>query len=99
MRPFLQKYPKLKPIFGIKLIVPGKPILLTYSYQQSFRYRPCFNHDGYMDYFKEKIIRYAVEQVKTDFIHFDNFDFNYPPEADFNPATIAAFRKYLERQV
>lgn len=48
-----------------------------------------------MNYFKEKIIRYVVETVKTDFIHFDNFDFNYPPSADFNPATVAAFRKYL----
>ncbi|MCK4466440.1 MAG: beta-galactosidase trimerization domain-containing protein, partial [Bacteroidales bacterium] len=52
--------------------------------------------DGYLNYFKEKIIRYAVEKVKTDFIHFDNFDYNYPPEADHNPATIIAFRKYLE---
>jgi hypothetical protein len=76
--------------------VNGKPIMLTYGYQQSFRYRPCFNHDAYMEYYKEKIIRYAVEKIKTDFIHFDNFDYNYPPEADFNPATIAAFRKYLE---
>jgi hypothetical protein len=73
----------------------GKPLMLTYGYQQSFRYRPCFNHNGYMNYYKEKIIRYVVETVKTDFIHFDNFDYNYPPAADFNPATIAAFRKYV----
>ena len=47
---------------------------------------------------EENIIRYVVETVKTDFIHFDNFDFNYPPAADFNPATVAAFRKYLKNK-
>ncbi len=95
---FFAEVPEAETELWYQVDVTGKPILLTYSYQQSFRYRPCFNHDGYMDYFKEKIIRYAVEKVKTDFIHFDNFDFNYPPEADFNPATIAAFRKYLEKK-
>ncbi len=93
---FFAEVPEAKDDLWYQIDVNGKPILLTYSYQQSFRYRPCFNHDAYMEYFKEKIIRYAVEEIKTDFIHFDNFDFNYPPEADFNPATIAAFRKYLE---
>ena len=93
---FFAEVPEAETEMWYQVDVTGKPILLTYGYQQSFRYRPCFNHDGYMDYFKEKIVRYAVEKVKTDFIHFDNFDYNYPPEADFNPATIAAFRKYLK---
>ena len=92
---FFAEVPEAQTDLWYQVDVYGKPILLTYSYQQSFRYRPCFNHDAYMEYFKEKIIRYAVEKIKTDFIHFDNFDYNYPPEADFNPATIAAFRKYL----
>lgn len=92
---FFAEVPEAKSDLWYQVDVTGKPIMLTYSYQQSFRFRPCFNHDGYMDYFKEKIIRYAVEMVKTDFIHFDNFDFNYPPEVDFNPVTIAAFRKYI----
>ena len=48
-----------------------------------------------MDWYKEKVLRYLVEVVKTDFIHFDNFDLNPPPEACFNPATINAFRNYL----
>jgi hypothetical protein len=51
-----------------------------------------------MKYFREKIIRYVVENVKTDFIHFDNFDLNYPPAADFNPAAIEAFRKFLKER-
>jgi hypothetical protein len=92
---FFPEVPEAKTDLWYQIDANGKPLLLTYSYQQSYRYRPCFNHDGYMNYFKEKIIRYVVEKVKTDFIHFDNFDFNYPPAADFNPATIAAFRKFL----
>jgi len=27
--------------------VSGLPILLVYGYQQSYRYRPCFNHQEY----------------------------------------------------
>ena len=93
---FFAEVPEAKTDQWYQIDENGKPLLLTYSYQQSYRYRPCFNHDGYMNYFKEKIIRYVVEKVKTDFIHFDNFDFNYPPAADFNPATITAFRKFLK---
>jgi len=92
---FFAEVPEAKTDLWYQVDATGKPLLLTYSYQQSYRYRPCFNHDGYMNYYKEKIIRYVVEKVKTDFIHFDNFDFNYPPAADFNPVTIAAFRKFL----
>ncbi len=92
---FFTEVPEAKTDMWYQIDVSGKPIMLTYGYQQSFRYRPCFNHDGYMEYFKEKIIRYAVEKVKTDFIHFDNFDYNYPPEADFNPVTIDAFRNHI----
>ncbi len=92
---FFEEVPEAESDLWYQVDVNGKPIMLTYGYQQSFRFRPNFNHDGYMNYFKEKIIRYAVETVKTDFIHFDNFDFNYPPEADFNPVTITAFRDYL----
>lgn len=92
---FFTEVPEAKTGLWYQIDAAGKPILLTYSYQQSYRYRPCFNSDAYMNYYREKIIRYVVEKVKTDFIHFDNFDYNSPPAADFNPATIAAFRKYL----
>lgn len=95
---FFAEVPEAETDMWYQVDVTGKPIMLIYGYQQSFRFRPCFNHDGYMNYFKEKIIRYAVEEVKTDFIHFDNFGFNYPPEADFNPGTIAAFRKYISEK-
>jgi len=92
---FFSEVPEAKKDLWYQIDVNGKPIMLTYGYQQSFRYRPCFNNDAYMNYYKEKIIRYAVEVIKTDFIHFDNFDYNNPADADHNPATIAAFRKYL----
>jgi len=92
---FFSEVPQASKDLWYQIDVNGKPILLTYGYQQSFRYRPCFNNDAYMNYFKEKIIRYAIEVIKTDFIHFDNFDYNHPTDADHNPATIAAFRKYL----
>ena len=96
---FFAEVPEAKTDMWYQVDVNGKPIMLTYGYQQSFRYRPCFNHDGYMEYFKEKIIRYAMEIVKTDFIHFDNFDYNYPPEADFNLVTIEIGRASCRERV
>jgi hypothetical protein len=73
----------------------GQPVLLTYGYQQSFRYRPCFAHQEYLDYLK-RIVRYAVEEVKTDFIHFDNFDLNPEPDSCHCPACVEGFRKFLK---
>jgi len=92
---FFKEVPAAKRDRWYQVDESGKPILLTYGHQQSFRYRPCFNHQAYMDYFKEKILRFAVEQADTDFVHFDNFDLNPPGESCHNPATISAFRRYL----
>ena len=92
---FFSEVPEAKKDLWYQTDVTGKPIMLGYGYQQSFRFRPCFNNDAYVNYLKEKIIRYAVEVVKTDFILFDNFDLNHPRDADHNPAAIAAFRKYI----
>ena len=75
----------------------GRPILLTYGYQQSYRYRPCFANQEYLDYLK-KIVRYAVEEVKTDFIHFDNFDLNPEPDSCHDEACTRGFRTYLKRK-
>ncbi len=74
--------------------VGGLPILLVYGYQQSYRYRPCFTHQEYLDYLK-KIVRFAVEEVKTDFIHFDNFDLNAEPDSCHCPACVEGFRAFL----
>jgi hypothetical protein len=75
----------------------GRPILLTYGYQQSYRYRPCFANQEYLDYLK-KIVRYAVEEVRTDFIHFDNFDLNPEPDSCHDEACQRGFRTYLRQK-
>ena len=77
--------------------INGQPILLVYGYQQSFRYRPCFANQNYLDYLK-RIVRYAVEDVKTDFIHFDNFDLNPEPDSCHCPACVDGFRRFLREK-
>jgi hypothetical protein len=77
--------------------VTGLPILLPYGYQQSFRYRPCFANQEYLDYLK-KVVTYAVVEVKTDFIHFDNFDLNEEPDSCHCPACVSGFRKHLKKK-
>jgi len=72
----------------------GQPIMLEYGYQQSFRYLPCFSNQEYIDYLK-KVVRYAVVNVKTDFIHFDNFTMSAEPYSCHCPACKEGFRKYL----
>ncbi len=75
--------------------VAGLPILLPYGYQQSYRYRPCFANQEYLNYLK-KIVRYAVVEVKADFIHFDNFDLNAEPDSCHCPACVSGFRNHLK---
>jgi glycosyl hydrolase family 42 (putative beta-galactosidase) len=75
--------------------IDGRPILLTYGFQQSFRYRPCFARQEYRDYLK-RIVRFAVEEVHTDFIHFDNFDLNAEPDSCHCPACVEGFRNFLK---
>lgn len=72
----------------------GQPIMIEYGYQQSFRYLPCFSNQEYIEYLK-KVVRYAVEQVKTDFIHFDNFTLNVEPSSCHCNGCKTGFRKYL----
>ncbi|HLN01733.1 MAG TPA: alpha-amylase family protein [Bryobacteraceae bacterium] len=72
----------------------GRPILLTYGFEQSWRYRPCFANSNYLDYLK-RIVRFAVEEVKTDFIHFDNFDLNPEPDSCHCDYCTRGFREYL----
>jgi hypothetical protein len=73
----------------------GQPIMLEYGYQQSFRYLPCFSNQEYLDYLK-KVVRYAVVEVKTDFIHFDNFALSAEPYSCHCHGCKAGFRKYLQ---
>jgi hypothetical protein len=76
--------------------IEGLPLLLPYGYQQSFRYRPCFANQEYLDYLK-KVVRYAVQEVKADFIYFDNFDlYNPEPDSCHCPVCVQGFQSYLE---
>lgn len=73
----------------------GQPVMLEYGYQQSFRYRPCFSNQEYLDYLK-KVVRLAVEEAKTDFIHFDNFSLNSEPYSCHCAQCVEGFRKRLD---
>jgi hypothetical protein len=75
----------------------GIPIKLVYGYQQSFRYRPCFANQEYLDYLK-RIVWFAVEEVKTDFIHFDNFSVNPEPESCHCECCVQGFRSFLRKK-
>jgi hypothetical protein len=72
----------------------GRPIMLTYGFQQSYRYRPCFKNQDYLNYLK-KIVHFAVQEAKTDFIHFDNFDLNAEPDSCHCPWCVNGFRNHL----
>jgi Beta-galactosidase trimerisation domain len=72
----------------------GLPIMLSYGYQQSFRYMPCFANQDYLDYLK-KVVKYAILEVKTDFIHLDNFGLNSEPDSCHCPWCVNGFRKFL----
>ncbi|MHB1935801.1 MAG: hypothetical protein ACYCOR_04380 [Acidobacteriaceae bacterium] len=73
----------------------GQPIMTEYGFQQSFRYRPCFSNQEYIDYLK-KVVHYAVVEVKTDFIHFDNFDLSPEPDSCHCNGCKSGFRKFLK---
>jgi hypothetical protein len=72
----------------------GRPIMLVYGHQQSYRYRPCFANRDYLDYLK-RIVHSAVAGARTDFIHFDNFDLNPEPESCHCRHCTAGFRAFL----
>ncbi len=73
----------------------GQPIMLWYGYQQSFRYIPCFANQEYLDYLK-KVVRFALDEVKTDFIHFDNFGLDAEPYSCHCASCRNGFRAYLQ---
>lgn len=75
----------------------GRPIMLTYGFQQSFRYRPCFKNQDYLDYLK-KVVRFGIGEAKTDFIHFDNFDLNAEPDSCHCPWCVKGFREHLKKK-
>ena len=64
---------------------------------QTYRYRPDFNDPAYVEYMK-KVIRVAIEDVKTDLIHFDNFALISPPATGDTPEINRRFRAFLAKK-
>ena len=89
---FFAEVPRAKD--WIQCDASGQPVMLEYSYQQSFRYLPCFSNQEFVEYLK-KVVRYAVTEVKTDFIHFDNFTLSAEPNSCHCVACKAGFRQRL----
>jgi hypothetical protein len=72
----------------------GEPI--RYG-DQTYRYRPDFNHPGYVEFMK-RVIRVAIEDVKTDLIHFDNHALIAPPWTGDTPEINRRFREFFKRK-
>lgn len=72
----------------------GKPITLLYG-QQTFRYYPCFNKEGYWDYF-EKILDYGLNIIGGDLLGFDNVTTSEEPFVCHCDSCKKAFVKYLK---
>jgi hypothetical protein len=65
--------------------------------EQTDRYRPDFNHPGYVEHMK-KVIRVAIEEVKTDLIHMDNHALIAPPWTGNSPEVNRRFREFLAKK-
>lgn len=90
---FLNEMPE-----AIDWLVPdylGSPVL--YSSTQTFRRRPYIGHPDYVKYLK-KIIAVAINEVKADFIHFDNSCSQALPQNFHHPLAIEQFREYLKNK-
>ena len=65
--------------------------------EQTYRYRPDFNHPGYVEHMK-RVIRAAIEEVHTDLIHLDNHALLAPPWTGNTPEINRRFRAFLARK-
>jgi hypothetical protein len=70
----------------------GKPVLYG---NQTFRRRVYFMHPGYREYIK-RVVRYGIENLNADLIHFDNTSMRAAPAIFQHPLAIQDLRKYLE---
>ncbi len=69
----------------------GKPL---YYGDQTFRRRVYFMHPGYREYIKS-VIRYGMENLDPDLMHFDNASMQAQPGIFTHPMAVDDFRKYL----
>jgi hypothetical protein len=69
----------------------GKPIFYA---DQTFRRRVYCMHPGYRSYIK-RVVRYGIENLDADLIHFDNTSQRAHPSIFQHPMAIEDFRSYL----
>ncbi len=69
----------------------GKPL---YYGDQTFRRRVYFMHPGYREYIKS-VVRYGMENLNPDLIHFDNTSMQAQPAVFSHPMAVEDFRKFL----
>lgn len=70
--------------------VNGNPI--TYEGGQTYRYFWNRNHPAAQEYYKQ-IVKFAVEEIKTDLLHWDN----YVVGPGYDACSVARFREYIKR--
>lgn len=69
-----------------------------YSAQQTFRSRICHLHPGAMEYLESEI-RFAVQEMGADLLHFDGMHFSfYPNETCRCQRCLAAYRRWLQQR-
>ncbi|MFC1614455.1 hypothetical protein ACFL5K_04085 [Gemmatimonadota bacterium] len=77
----------------------GHPVKIAYGHYY-WRYLPDIRNQEYMDWYKEKVIRYCIEKVKPKYIFLDNVAEN--PPVDWQPLHnrnwIEDFRDYLRNR-
>ncbi len=78
----------------IQVNAHGRPVYWNW---QTYRCNPCYNQPGFRAYYKT-VIRCLVEDLQTDFLHFDNLLWFPEPDSCHCPACQAAFRRYLEER-
>jgi hypothetical protein len=85
--PFFQEMPQAKD--WVLLDANGRP--LTYG-SATYRYRWNRNNTGAQAFYRQ-LIRFAVENIRADLLHFDNY--GYGPAYDAN--SVRRFREYLDK--
>ena len=77
----------------------GHPVRIAYG-QYYWRFLPDLRSREYLDWYKEKVLRYCIENVKPKYIFLDNVAEN--PPVSWQPLTsprwVEGFRDYLRKR-
>jgi len=87
--PFFKEVPQAKD--WVVLDAAGKP--LTYGRTAGYRYYWNRNHPDAQAFYRQ-LVRFAVEEIKTDLVHFDN----YAVGPGHDAVSTARFRRYLNKK-